>query len=148
MNSPLGIFVLFWLITGAAATAVDPARTRDDWSERGSATVRWSRHSNSRGTLNPVREPQQPTPSEKPKPKPIEVTGTVRDRQGTAVVGAKISITGPDGYQAVKSTDANGEFKFEGVDGAYQIAIEGEPKPFPAMIAKGQLKPNEFTLTR
>ena len=142
MNCTRGILVLLWLITGAEVIAVDPASTRDDWSERGSATLRWSRHSNSRGTLDPVQE------AEKAKPKPTEVTGTVRDREGTAVADAKVTITGPDGFQPLKrTTNAKGVFTFEGLDGDYQIAIEGEPKPFPAMIATGQLKPNEFTLT-
>jgi hypothetical protein len=78
----------------------------------------------------------------------VEVTGTVRNRGGNAVADAKISIKGPDGYQALKVTNARGAFTFEGLDGAYQIEIEGEPKPFPAVIATGRLSPNEFTVTK
>lgn len=88
-------------------------------------------------------------PQEKPAPKPIKVTGAVKDDKGSPVSKAHVKITGPDEFEHETWTD-EGVFEFTAPDdsGPYQITIKLGDKEgtFDARIRDGRLTPRQFTL--
>ena len=75
---------------------------------------------------------------------PGNVTGTIVDPSGAAVVGAKVTLTRDDASAALETvTDKDGGFTFAGVaPGAFHVSVTAAG--FAAQTANGILHPGEF----
>ena len=83
--------------------------------------------------------PRQETKKEKPADQ--RVSGTVVDRDGTAIDQAEVSFDGPK--KATVLTDAAGNFSFTGPPGDYAITVRAGERSqrFDRKIEGGKLKP-------
>ncbi|WP_298226633.1 branched-chain amino acid ABC transporter permease [Gryllotalpicola sp.] len=71
-----------------------------------------------------------------PDPTTACIQGTLRDDNGNAVAGVKVTATDPSGASASVTTDATGVFKFAGTAaGDYRIAIDPATLPSGVTIA-------------
>jgi hypothetical protein len=80
--------------------------------------------------------------TKKEEPADQRVSGTVVDRDGTAIEQAEVSFDGPK--KATVLTDAAGHFTFTGPPGDYAITVRAGERShrFDRTIEAGELKPS------
>jgi len=87
-----------------------------------------------------------PKPEGPKKPAEKSVAGTVVNRDGEGLAGARVTIKGPK--TATVWTDANGSFHFAGRPGTYEITVKAGERShkFTASIdEEAGLQPDTFT---
>jgi hypothetical protein len=94
----------------------------------------------------PAVQEGAPQPESPKKPAEKSVTGTVVNRDGEGLAGARVTIKGPK--TATVWTDANGSFHFAGRPGTYEITVKAGERShkFTATIDEAAgLQPDTFT---